>query len=282
MGVLLALCATAVTAAGISLKDDMDRPIRMQAPAQRIVTLAPFLTELVFDAGAGSRVVGVSAYSDWPPQAKSLPQVGNAMNFSVEQIAALRPDLVLIWRDSMRREDIERIEAFGATVFVATARTLDDVPRLLRILGALTAHDASEVAAGYERKLEGLRRGQAGRPRVTVFLEIWNKPLTTISGRHFMNEALEICGADNVFKDLAGVAPMVSWEEIYQRDPAVIVGIGSGMTEPEFRANWRIRDTLSAVKGNRLVYVEPDRLQRPTARTPDGIAQLCAALDRVR
>lgn len=282
IGGFTAFCVTLSTAAEISLKDDMDRTIRMRAPAQRIVTLAPFLTELVFDAGAGERVVGVSAYSDWPPRAKSLPQVGNAVNFSVEQIAALHPDLVLIWRDSMRPEDIERIGTFGATVFVATARTLEDVPRLLRVLGTLTAHDTTQAAAGYERKLERLRRDNARKPRVSVFLEIWNKPLTTISGRHFMNQALEICGADNVFKDLAGVAPVVSWEEVYLRNPAVIVGIGSGTTEPEFRANWGIRDTLSAVKGQRLIYVDPDRLQRPTARTPDGIAQLCAALDRVR
>jgi iron complex transport system substrate-binding protein len=227
-------------------------------------------------------VVGVSAHSDWPPEARRLPQVATAANFSIEQIAALRPDLVLAWKDSVRAEDIERIERFGARVFVANARTFEDVPRLLGAIGMLTARDVSGIAADYERRLAGLRRDSLGKRRVSVFLEIWNRPLTTISGRHFINQALEACGADNVFKDLPGVAPVVSWEQVYQRDPEVIVGIGSGSTAEEFRASWRARGTLAAVRSNKLVYVHPDRLQRPGTRLPDGVAQLCAELDRVR
>jgi iron complex transport system substrate-binding protein len=279
---LIALSITHSIAAEISLKDDLDRTVRLRAPAQRIVTLAPFLTELVFDAGAGERIVGVSAYSDFPPEAKRLPQVGTAVNFSIEEIAALRPDLVLVWKDSMRPEDLERIERFGAAVFVAGARALEDVPRLLDSLGRLTGRDASQVGAEYGRKLAVLRRTYAGKRKLATFLEIWNRPLTTITGRHFINQALEICGAENVFRELPGVAPVVSWEEVYRRDPEVIVGISSGVSAEEFRAGWKAHATLSAVKANRLVHVHPDRLQRQTARTPDGIAELCEELDRVR
>jgi iron complex transport system substrate-binding protein len=278
----LALCVTSSNAAEISLKDDLDRVVRLKAPAQRIVTLAPFLTELVFDAGAGERIVGVSAYSDYPPEAKRLPQVGTAVNFSIEEIAALEPDLVLVWKDSMRPEDLERITRFGAAVFVASARTLEDVPRLLDSLGRLTGRDASQVAAEYGRKLDTLRRAYAGKRKLATFLEIWSRPLTTISGRHFINQALEICGAENVFRELPGVAPVVSWEQVYRRDPEVIVGMSSGVGAEEFRAAWKAHATLSAVKANRLIYVHPDRLQRQTARTPDGIAELCEGLDRVR
>jgi iron complex transport system substrate-binding protein len=279
---VLAFCVTQSVAAEISLKDDLDRMVRLKAPAQRIVTLAPFLTELVFDAGAGERIVGVSAYSDYPPEAKKLPQVGTAVNFSIEEIAALKPDLVLVWKDSMRPEDLERIARFGAEVFVASARALDDVPRLLDVVGRLTGRDASQVAAQYERKLDALRRTYAGKRKLATFLEIWNRPLTTISGRHFINQALEICGAQNIFRELPGVAPVVSWEQVYRRDPEVIVGMSSGTSAEEFRASWKAHATLSAVKADKLVHVHPDRLQRQTARTPDGIAELCAALDRVR
>lgn len=279
---VIALCITSSVAAEISLKDDLDRTVRLKAPAQRIVTLAPFLTELVFDAGAGERIVGVSAYSDYPPEAKRLPQVATAVNFSLEEIAALKPDLVLVWKDSMRPGDPERIARFGAEVFVASARALEDVPRLLDVVGRLTGRDASQVAAEYGRKLEVLRRTYAGKRKLAAFLEIWNRPLTTISGRHFINQALEICGAQNVFRELPGVAPVVSWEQVYQRDPEVIVGMSSGGSAEEFRASWKEHATLSAVKANRLVHVHPDRLQRQTARTPDGIAELCEGLDRVR
>jgi iron complex transport system substrate-binding protein len=278
----LAFCITSSTAAEISLKDDLDRVVRLKAPAQRIVTLAPFLTELVFDAGAGERIVGVSAYSDYPPEAKRLPQVGTAVNFSIEEIAALKPDLVLVWKDGMRPEDLERIARFGAAVFVASARTLEDVPRLLDVMGRLTGGDASQVAAEYARKLEALRRAYAGKRPLATFVEIWDRPLTTIAGRHFINQALEICGAQNVFGELPAVAPVVSWEQVYRRDPEVIVGMSSGVSAEEFHASWKARATLSAVRANKLVHVHPDRLQRQTARTPDGIAELCAALDSVR
>jgi iron complex transport system substrate-binding protein len=273
---------TAPVAAPISLRDDLERPVELKAPARRIVTLAPFLTELVFAVGAGERVVGVSAYSDYPPAARQLPQVSTAAGFSIEGIAALEPDLVLAWRDSARPEDIERIGRFGAAVYVASARRLDDVARLLKAIGELTGREVEAVALDYRRKLDRLRRAHAGKPRLAVFLEIWNRPLTTISGRHFINESLEICGAENVFKDLEGVAPLVSWEQVYARDPEVIVGAGSAANAEEFRANWRIRDTLAAVKAGRLVFVEADTIQRPTTRTPEGIATLCDRLDRVR
>jgi iron complex transport system substrate-binding protein len=275
------LCITSSTAAGISLKDDLDRRVEMKRAAQRIVTLAPFLTELVYTVGAGERVVGVSAYSDYPPEARKLPQVATAAGFNIEQIAALQADLVLVWQDSFRPEDIERITRFGAAVFVARARNLEDVPRLLRAIGALTGRDAAAPVRDFDARLGRLRREYQHRPRVSVFLEIWNRPLTTIAGRHFMNEALEICGASNVFKDLDGVAPVVSWEQVYARDPDVVVGASSAASAEEFRANWRSRGTLAAVKAERLVFVDADRIQRLTARTPDGIAALCAGIDSV-
>ena len=254
----------------------------MKGPAQRIVTLAPSLTELAFSVGAGDRVVGVSAFSDYPAAAKKLPQVSTAASLSIEAIAALKPDLVLAWRDSVRREDIERITNFGAAVFVAQSRNFEDVPRLLRAIGMLAGSDGAMPAAEFEAKLARVRRDYAGKRSLGAILEIWNRPLTTIAGRHFMNEALEICGARNVFQDLAGVAPVVPWEEVYRRDPDLVVGASSAASAGEFRAQWQERPTLAAVKSGRLVFVEADRIQRLTARTPDGIAALCEAIERVR
>jgi iron complex transport system substrate-binding protein len=189
---------------------------------------------------------------------------------------------VLAWRDSIRTEEIERLAHLVPAVFVTRTRTLEDVPRLLAAIGTLAGVDTGGVARAYEERLAGLRATYARRRTVPVFLEIWSRPLTTISGRHFMNEALAICGARNVFADLPGVAPEVSWEALYARDPPVIVGVGSAPTEAAFRASWSAHPTLAAVREGRLVFVSPDRLQRPTTRTPEGIADLCAAIDRVR
>ncbi len=266
----------------IAIKDDLGRTVELKAPARRIVTLAPFLTELAFSAGLGDRVVGVSAFSDFPPEAKHLPQVASAAGPALERIAALHPDLVLAWKDAIRPEEADRIARLGPAVFVAEARSLDEVPRVLEDIGKLAAVDVHALSRDYSEQLARLRRTYAARPLVTVFLEIWSHPLTTISGKHFMNQALGICRAKNVFADLPGVAPEVSWEALYARDPAVIVGVGSAPSRRAFRESWAAHATLSAVREKRLVYVTPDRLQRPTLRTPQGIAELCTAIDRVR
>jgi iron complex transport system substrate-binding protein len=277
---LATLCTAAV--AQLSIRDDFDRTVQIKKKPERIVTLAPFLTELVYAAGAGDHVVAVSKLSDFPPDARKLPQLGTGAEFSLTQLATYKPDLVLAWRDGIRREEVERISAFGAVVFAASARRLDDVPRLLQAIGSLTGNDVSAAVAEYENRIEALKAANAGKTRVAAFLELWNRPLTTISGTHFMTEALDICRADNVFKDLSGSAPQVTIEELYEKDPFVIVGAASATNVEEFRSNWNVRQGLKAVKDNRLVFVDSDTFQRPTPRTPEGIAQLCAALDTVR
>jgi iron complex transport system substrate-binding protein len=282
IGVLTVFFITVSTAAEISLTDDAGRKVELKAPAQRIVTMAPFLTELAFSAGAGDRVVGVSAHSDYPPQARGLPEVGSALAFSIEPIAAMRPDLALVWKDSVRSEDLKRLEAFGVAVFVAQARTLEDVPRLLVAIGRLAGRDPSAAVEGYRATLARLRERHAGRPGLRAFLEIWHAPLTTLAGPHWINEALELCGARNAFRDLPGIAPQVSWEEVYARDPQVIVGAGSARSTAEFRGNWGSRRSLEAVRQGRLVFVEADIIQRPTLRLAEGVAKLCAGLERAR
>ncbi len=278
-----ALAAWCVAAfAQVSLRDDMGRTVQVKKKPERIVTLAPFLTEAVFAAGAGDRLVAVSKLSDYPAEAAKLPQIGTGAEFSIAQLATYKPDLVLVWTGGMRRNDVENIHAFGATVYAASARTLDDVPRLLRAIGLLTGNDVSRVVDSYETTLEKLRRDNAGKPRVAAFLELWNRPLTTISANHFMAEALEICHADNVFRDMEGSAPQVTIDELYEKDPFVIVGAGSATNVDEFRSNWSVRQGLKAVKENRLVFVDSDAFQRPTPRTPEGIAMLCKGLDDVR
>ena len=256
--------------------------LALAAPPSRVVTLAPFITELAFDAGIGDRVVGVSAYSDYPPAARELPQVSSANGFAIEKIAVLRPDLAFVWRDSVRPEEIERLQSLGIRVVVVSARTLDEIPHALETIGEAAGVDVSARARGFRDRIARLRGTYAGRRRLDAFLEIWNKPLTTIAGRHYMNDALEVCGARNVFADLPGVTPVVPWESVYARDPEVVVGAGSAGDRATFETGWRERPTLSAVKNNRLVYVHPDTIQRPSLRIVEGIAELCEGLDRVR
>ena len=279
---ITALVLALPASAQLSIRDDINRMVIIKKPATRVVTLAPFLTELLYEAGAGDLAVGVDEHSDYPPQAFSVPKVTSGAAFAIEQLVPLKPDLVLAWGDGIRKEDVERIAGFGTMVYVATARQLEDVPRLLEAIGTLTGRNAGPQIAAFEEKIDKLRRANAPKPKVSAFIEIWNRPLTTVSGENFLSEALEICKGENVFADRRGKAPKVSFEDLATKDPWVIVGSGSASGPAEFRANWEKRPSLSAVKNNRLVYIIDDTIVRPGPRTPEGIANLCAEMDGIR
>src|SRR5215217_3775380 len=142
--------------APLSLIDDRGRNIRLDLFARRIVSLSPNITELVFSAGAGSKLVGASRYSDYPDQAKTIPEVGDASGLDFEKILALEPDLVIAWRSGNNAADISKLEKLGLTVFAAEAARLDDIPRLLRVTGKLagTSRQAESAAKGYEEELQ--------------------------------------------------------------------------------------------------------------------------------
>jgi iron complex transport system substrate-binding protein len=279
---LAALALSGPATAQLSIRDDLNRMVVIKSPAKRVVTLAPFLTELLYEAGAGDLAVGVDEHSDYPPQVFSVPKVKTGAAFAIEQLVPLKPDLVLAWRDGIRRDDVEKISGFGTMVFVASARQLEDVPRLLEAIATLTGRNAGPQIASFEEKIDKLRRANAAKPKLSTFLEIWNRPLTTVSGENFLSEALEICKGENVFADRRGTAPKVSFEDLATKDPYVIVGSGSASGPAEFRANWQLRPSLSAVKADRLVYIIDDTITRPGPRTPEGIANLCAELDGIR
>lgn len=282
MSLAALLLAAAATAAPIVLTDDLGRTVSLAQPARRVVTLAPSITEAAFAVGAGARVVGVSAWSDYPPEAARLPVVSNAFAIDLEALASLRPDLVIAWKDSFRPADIARLEALGARVVVVQSRTLAEIPRLLATTATLTGGDATPAVRAYASRLAELRARYGDRPRVRLFLEISHRPLMTVAGAHFMGEALQACGAANVFADLAQVAPEVSWEELHARDPEAIVGTGPEAGEAAFREAWAGRPGLSAVRRGKLAWVASRALGRPSPRVVEGIEALCRAVDGLR
>jgi iron complex transport system substrate-binding protein len=266
----------------VIVTDGLGRKVILTNPARRILTLAPSITEAAFAVGAGSRVVGASAHSDFPPEAVRLPVVSSSAGIDLEAVARLAPDLVIAWRDSFRVEQIPRLEALGARVYVDASRTLADVPRLLRDVAALAGTDAAPAVRAYESRLETIRRARAGREPISVFLDISHRPLMTVGGRHFMTEALALCGARNVFADLPGAAPLVSWEELIARRPHAILAAGSPGGEAAFRQAWAAQGGLDAVREGRVVYVPSTALGRPSPRVVEGIEALCLAIDKVR
>ena len=280
---LLCVCAR-VASAEIELHDDRGRVVRLPAAATRIVALAPSITEIVFAAGAGDKLVAVARFSDYPRAAARLPQIGDATRVDLERILALRPDLIVAWKSGNQAGDIARLEELGFRVFVAEPSTLRAIPALLRSIGTLagTAAAAHEAAHQFERGIAALSARYAAATKVRVFYEIWHWPLMTVNGRHMINDVIRLCGGSNVFANVGALTPVVSIESVIYAQPEVILGGSSATTPAEYVALWDRHRRFSKLRNIQVLYVDADRIQRQTPRVLEGAQVVCEHLDRVR
>jgi iron complex transport system substrate-binding protein len=284
LGLALLLCAIALSAQALTVQDFAGRAVTLEQPARRIVALAPDIVENLFSAGAGDRLVGAVSYSNYPQQAQQLPEVGSYNAFSLEQILALHPDLVVMWGSGNGMQTLSKLEGLGIPVYVSELRKLSDVPESIRRLGQLagTSSIAEVEARRIESELESLRNNYGGRRSLGVFYQIWNDPLQTVNGEHLISEVIALCGGHNVFGDASALAPRISVESVLLRDPDAIVASGMGEARPEWLDQWRAYPSLKAVAGDALFFINPDHLQRPTARILLGARRLCQQLDQIR
>lgn len=280
---LAALWAVGTAGAAVRAVDDAGNDVTLAQPARRIVSLAPHATELLFAAGAGSAVVGVAAYSDWPLQARALPRVGDAGTLDLERIAALTPDLVVAWPYTAPAQ-LAMLKSLKIPVFVSHPQSIagiaDDLERLGTLAG--TRGVAAAAAAGMRARQAELASRHRDAARLRVFYEIWNEPLYTIGGPHLITEAIATCGGENVFAGLALPAPSVSIEAVIAAAPDVIVGGDDAGRRPAWLADWLRWPALPAVRDGNLFVADGNLLHRPGPRFLDGVGALCADFDRAR
>lgn len=270
--------------AEIAVVDSTGNTVRLIRPAARIVSLAPHLTELLFAAGAGAQVVGAVEYSDYPEAARQLPRIGSHGAFDLERIAALKPDLAVAWGSGNPPAQVAQLRRLNIPVYVDEPQRLEDIPAALVRLGRLagTAEVAERAARLFAARHEELARTYASRRTVSVFYEIWNRPLMTVGGTHLIDAVMRLCGGRNVFASLTQPAATVEFEAVLQRDPEAIIASGMDTARPEWLDDWRHWPQLSAVRRGNLFFVPPDLLQRHTPRILDGAERFCAALDTAR
>lgn len=276
------LCAPAL--AGVQVVDDAGQRVTLARPAQRIVSLAPHLTELLFSAGAGAQVVGAVAYSDHPAAAREIPRVGDSAQLDLERIVALRPDLLVVWQHGNSAQQLQQLSRLGIPVYAGESRRFAGIAATLRRLGRLAGTDAvaEARAQAFERDVAALRARYAGRTPLRVFHQIWHRPLMTVNGEHLISEALALCGAHNVFAALAPLTPTVGEEAVIAADPDAIVTGSVDPTGPDNLDGWRRLPSLRAVRGGHLITVDPDKLHRQSDRVIEGARELCEKLDAVR
>ncbi len=272
------------SALSIEVRDDEGALVMLDEAAARIISLAPSLTELLYAAGAGSKIVGVVEYSDYPEAAKSLPIIGRHDLLDMERILELQPDLVVAWQSGNPRASVERLRELGLTVYIAEPKSLASIPSHMLRLATLagTEAQAAPVIRDFENKLNELVSTYSHKTPVRTFYQVWDRPLISAGGNELINDIIQLCGGVNIFADITLVAPKVSVESVLIRDPQAIVASGMDIERPEWLDEWLSWGQLSAVASGSLFFVPPELLQRHTPRALQGAQSMCAQIDSAR
>jgi iron complex transport system substrate-binding protein len=282
---LLALAvASACPAAARTVTDDLARRIEVPAAPLRIVSLAPGATEMLFAAGAGPEVIATVEYSDAPAGARRVPRIGDATAIDMERLVLLHPDLVVAWPGGGNAAQRATIARLAIPVYDQQLNRLADLAPSLRRLGILagTQAQAAAAASAIEARLSALRRSYGGQQRAapSVLLEVWNRPIYTVGGNQLMSDALEVCGARNVFADLPEPAPVVDIEAVIARNPDIIIAAGPPGESAAWLEDWKRFPMLNAVRRGRLIAFEDQALSRLGPSVIGATERLCRAIGR--
>ncbi len=248
------------------------------AEPRRIVTLAPHLAELVFAAGSGDLLVGVSAYTDHPPEAARIEVVSDAFTVDQERLRLIDPDLVLAWHSGTPSHVVDELRTAGYRVEAIRTRGLDDIAAAIRHIGELTGREdaAKRVAAKFENDFKSLGNEYSDADRISVFYQVSLKPLYTINGEHYIGELIELCGGKNIFANLSELAPAVSVEAVVDRNPDVVLA-GSADGDAAF-VEWRRWPHLTANRVGNYFSVNADEVTRPSLRLVAAANSICKHL----
>ena len=271
----------AAAAAPWQVHDDEGRLLSLVAPPQRIVSLSPGATAMLFAAGGGARVVGTPDFSVEPTAAGAITRIGDSHGFDLERILALHPDVVVAWTGAFSAAQLLPFERAGLPVYRHRVGRLDDLPVALRRLGALldTAAVADAAAKGLRMRIDALRARYRRERKPRLLLQVWDRPVYTLGGEQLISDAIEACGYRNLYGELRDAAPAVSLESIAARDPDVIVALAADeRSARNWLEQWRAFPRLSAVRQGRLYSFVDARLSRLGPETVSATEALCVTL----
>ena len=275
--------ATETSRQPLSVIDDRGNTVTLEAPASRIISLAPSMTELLFSLGAGANVLGVVEYSNFPEAATQIPIVGRFDRLDVERILSLQPDLIISWHSGNPRGAIQRLREMGYPVYTAEPVTVVSIADTLLRLGKLTGQTdrAEALSTTVHNTVNRLQTQYADTTPISVFYQVWHNPIISVGGDELINSMVTVCGGKNIFADLP-VGPAVNLEDIITRRPQVILASGPSPDRPDWLDLWQQWPSIPAVAGNHLYAIPPDLVQRHSMRALQGLEQMCSLIDQAR
>ena len=280
---LLTLCVNS-QAYAIVVVDDLGQRLELDKPVETIIALSPHLTELVFEAGAGEKLVATVEYADFPEAARSITRVGSYNTWDIEKIMTMKPDVVLVWLSANGIAAVERLRQLGFKVYVSEPRAFDDISRTIRDIGRMAGvADMAELKAlHFEKVIAGLAEKYRNAKKIRLFYQVWSRPLVTVNGQQLISQVFDLCGGENVFAALPALAPVISTEALLLENPDVIIGSAGQQEKRQWLKQWRNWPSMKAVKNDNLFLVEPDVLARQSSRMLQGARQVCEILQQVR
>lgn len=262
------------------LADDLGHVIVLDAPASRVVSLSPAITELLFAIGAGDRVVGRTQWGEYPASVREVPSVGDGLNPNIELVAAQRPDLVAFYASAANSQAIKQLSDLGIASISLRLDSLASVARAARFLGRITgaAELGNRLAMEFEASLDSARAAVLPLSGPRVVIVTWDNPPIIIGGTSFLSELIELAGGHNVFDHIREPSATVTIETIAEQDPDALVSFADEIPAFAERPEWQ---TVVAVRERRFALVTGSEFSYPSPRALQAIRGLRAALERI-
>lgn len=249
-----------------------------------ILALSPHVVEQLFAIGAGDQIIATTEFADYPEKAKSIPRIGNYARLQIERVVELQPDVIIAWKTGNPADDLLRLESLGFRIVYSDPKSLKDVANEMLQFGQITGNtEKAEFAAkAYQNKLESIKKRYESKPELTVFYELWSRPLSTIAKGSWPQLLLDVCKANNPFVKAVNSYPQVGIEQVLVHDIELIVQPLSENQKDKEGFNWHKWKSLKAVKNSQIIQPDADQLHRMTPRVLDELEVLCEQIDASR
>lgn len=282
--VMLAYLIVVDLHAAIAVIDDDGQTVTLQKPATRIISLSPAITEMIFAAGGGDRLVGVIKYSDYPEAAKRIPVIGDSRELDLERVITLKPDLFVVWKKGSSAKKIEQLRKLRIPMYFLDEHKLSDIAGNIRQLGHLlgTEQQANKIANDLQKQFTSLANQYTHLSPVRLFYQVWSNPLYTLNGQQIVSDAIRLCGGANVFANQKMVATNVSIESVLEKNPEAIVGAKDQNASVNGVEMWKRYPNMTAVKQHNLFEIDGNLINRAGPRMVVGVTDLCQKLDQAR